>query len=90
MGLILLDENVDVNIRDGIQGTFSKSPLLWVLERDDNIMIDLLKGRGNLFLYFLVEGIRNFRKNDRIGGHDYFCKVATIKISRTPIHGIEN
>lgn len=37
-------------------------------------MIDLLKDRGNL----LVEGIRIFRKDDRIGLQDYFCKVAAI------------
>lgn len=44
-------EEVNVNARDNVRGTFSKTPLIWALEEEHNSVIDLLKGDDSISLH---------------------------------------
>lgn len=49
-------DKVDVNIRDGTEDTFSRTPLIWALEGKNEAIINLLKGYDTISLHLLIEG----------------------------------
>ena len=56
-----LDEDmvgkVDINICDGTEDPFSRTPLIWALEGKHEASVDLLKSGDTISLHLLVEGI---------------------------------
>jgi ankyrin repeat protein len=49
-------EKVDINIRDGTEDTFSRTPLIWALEGENEAVINLLKDDDTSSLHLLIEG----------------------------------
>ncbi|PLN79386.1 ankyrin repeat-containing domain protein [Aspergillus taichungensis] len=59
VGYLLQCEAVDANIRDDAQDSFSRTPLIWALERGEETIIDLLKEHDNISLHLLVQEARS-------------------------------
>ncbi|KAE8140150.1 ankyrin repeat-containing domain protein [Aspergillus pseudotamarii] len=56
---LLQNTTVDVNIRDDTPELFSRTPLIWALEKGERPVIDLLKKRDNMSLHLLVKEARS-------------------------------
>ncbi|KAJ5398345.1 hypothetical protein N7509_006458 [Penicillium cosmopolitanum] len=50
-------DKVDINICDGTEVEFSKTPLIWALEAENDAVINLLKEADNNSMHLLVEGL---------------------------------
>ncbi|KAF9888944.1 hypothetical protein FE257_008113 [Aspergillus nanangensis] len=91
VGNLLQNEAVDVNIRDDAQESFSRTPLIWALERGDETIIDLLKERDNISLHLLVQegrSILHYKALQLIGTliqANYDVNQRDFK-GRTPLH----
>jgi ankyrin repeat protein len=60
-------DKVDINICDGNEDLFSRTPLIWALERGNKASIDLLKGCDTISLHLLVEGISSIETENVSG-----------------------
>ncbi|KAJ5225237.1 hypothetical protein N7468_006462 [Penicillium chermesinum] len=60
-------DKVDINICDGTGDTFSRTPLIWALERGNDALIDLLKDGDTISLHLLVEGISSIEQEKALG-----------------------
>ncbi|KAJ5981118.1 hypothetical protein N7481_008416 [Penicillium waksmanii] len=50
-------EKVDIDICDGTEVKFSKTPLIWALEAENEAVINLFKEADNNYMHLLVEGL---------------------------------
>ncbi|KAJ5998648.1 hypothetical protein N7451_006458 [Penicillium sp. IBT 35674x] len=60
-------DRVDINICDGTDDLFSRTPLIWALESGNNALVDLLKDCDTASLHLLIEGISSMGKRECIG-----------------------
>ncbi|KAJ6016529.1 hypothetical protein N7540_011120 [Penicillium herquei] len=69
VGYFLEDEadTVDVNIRDGNEDTFSRTPLIWALEGQHTASVDLLKREDTISLHLLVDDISSIEQGEALG-----------------------
>ncbi|KAJ5559563.1 hypothetical protein N7513_001962, partial [Penicillium frequentans] len=58
---------VDVNIRDGSEDTFSRTPLIWALEGQHMASVDLLKREDTISLHLLVDGTSSIEQGEALG-----------------------
>ncbi|KAJ5538533.1 hypothetical protein N7494_008012 [Penicillium frequentans] len=57
-------DKVDINICDGTEDLFSRTPLIWALESGNKTLIDLLKDCDTISLHLLVEGISSIEQEN--------------------------
>lgn len=60
-------DKVDINICDGTEDTFSRTPLIWALEGGNEAVVDLLKDGDTISLHLLVEGISSIKQEKVLG-----------------------
>ncbi|GES66632.1 ankyrin repeat protein [Aspergillus terreus] len=58
---------VDINICDGTEDPFSRTPLIWALEGKHKASVDLLKDGDTVSLHLLVEGISSIDQKKALG-----------------------
>ncbi|KAJ5131840.1 hypothetical protein N7448_005998 [Penicillium atrosanguineum] len=84
-------DKVDINICDGTEDSFSKTPLIWALEGRNERMITMLKDGDTSSLHLLVEGISSIEQKKildlvtRLVQADYNLNQPDQK-GRTPLH----
>lgn len=84
-------DKVDINICDGTEDLFSRTPLIWALESGNRALIDMLKDCDTISLHLLVEGISSIEKEDVLGLVTILLQVKynlnqTDQKGRTPLH----
>jgi ankyrin repeat protein len=60
-------DKVDINICDGTEDTFSRTPLIWALEGGSKALVDLLKDGDTISLHLLVEGVSSIKQEKVLG-----------------------
>ena len=60
-------DTVDINICDGTEDTFSRTPLIWALEGRNEALVDLLKDGDTISLHLLIEGISSLEQGKVLG-----------------------
>ncbi|KAJ5797653.1 uncharacterized protein N7503_006949 [Penicillium pulvis] len=84
-------DKVDINICDGTEDLFSRTPLIWALESGNKALIDMLKDRDTITLHLLVEGVSSIEKENVLGLVMTLHKAEydfnqTDQEGRTPLH----
>ena len=60
-------DKVDINICDGTEDKFSRTPLIWALEGGNEALVGLLKDGDTVSLHLLVEGISPIEQRKALG-----------------------
>ncbi len=60
-------DKVDINICDGTEDTFSRTPLIWALEGRNETLVNILKDGDTISLHLLVEGISSIEQGKVLG-----------------------